>query len=222
MRNDDEPGDAARAFEDLRAEVSVLRRSVELLPEEWEANQPPDYTESLGQITQGLSKVVARLQVIEQHPALKSTPAQYQAAILAAGQDLMSRAAFNMDRAAEAFDEEQRNLAGVIGTVLTQRKQLEWLAITAAAALLLGLLVSPFAARLLPFGWDAGVAATILHADRWSAGQTLMKSTDPTGWVTLNAEMNLAEANHDALTACREAAARTKKEQRCTIVVMAP
>ena len=78
MRNDDESsGDAARAFEDLRAEVSVLRRSVELLPEEWEANQPPDYTESLGQITQGLSKVVGRLQVIEQHPALKSTPAQY-------------------------------------------------------------------------------------------------------------------------------------------------
>jgi hypothetical protein len=223
MRNDDESsGDAARAFEDLRAEVSVLRRSVELLPEEWEANRSPDYTESLGQITQGLSKVVGRLQVIEQHPALRSTPAEHQSAIIAAGQDLMSRAAFNMDRAAEAFDEEQRNLAGVIGTVLTQRKQLEWLAITAAAALLLGLLVSPFAARLLPFGWDAGVAATILHADRWSAGQTLMKSTDPTGWVTLNAEMNLAEANHDALTACREAAARTKKEQRCTIVVMAP
>jgi hypothetical protein len=222
MRNDDEPGDAARAFEDLRAEVSVLRRSVELLPEEWEANQPPDYTESLGQITQGLSKVVARLQVIEQHPALKSTPAQYQAAILAAGRDLMSRAAFNMDRAAEAFDEEQRNLAGVIGTVLTQRKQLEWIGITAAAALLLGLLVSPFAARLLPFGWDAGVAATMLHADRWNAGQALMKSSNPGGWSTLAAEINLAEANHDALSTCREAAARTKKEQRCTIVVAAP
>jgi len=34
------------AFEDLRAEVSVLRRSVELLPEEWEANRGPDYTSS--------------------------------------------------------------------------------------------------------------------------------------------------------------------------------
>jgi hypothetical protein len=223
MRNDDESsGDAARAFEDLRAEVSVLRRSVELLPQEWEANRSPDYTESLGQITQGLSKVVARLQVIEQHPALRSTPAQYQAAILAAGHDLMSRAAFNMDRAAEAFDEEQRNLAGVIGTVLTQRKQLEWIGITAAAALLLGLLVSPFAARLLPFGWDAGVAATILHTDRWSAGQALMKSSNPEGWSTLAAEINLAEANHDALSMCREAAARLKKEQRCTIVVPAP
>jgi hypothetical protein len=223
MRNDDESsGDAARAFEDLRAEVSVLRRSVELLPEEWKANQPPDYTESLGQITQGLSKVVGRLQAIEQHPALKSTPAQYQAAILAAGRDLMSQAAGQIDQATDVFRREQQNLVGVIGTVRTQRKQWEWLVISAASALLVGLLLSPFAARLLPFGWDAGVAATILHADRWSAGQALMKSTNPTGWATLAAEINLAEANHDALSTCRETAARTKKEQRCTIVVPAP
>jgi hypothetical protein len=147
MRNDDESsGDAARAFDDLRAEVSVLRRSVELLPEEWEANQPPDYTESLGQITQGLSKVVARLQVIEQHPALKSTPAQYQAAILAAGRDLMSQGVGRLDRASDALEREQRNLAGVIGTVRGKRQQWEWLAITAAAALSVGLLLSPFAA----------------------------------------------------------------------------
>jgi len=49
-----------------------------------------------------------------------------------------------------------------------------------------------------------------------------MESTNPTGWTTLAAEINLAEANHDALSACRETAARTKKEQRCMIVVPAP
>jgi len=223
MQEDDgQPGDAARAFEDLRAEVSVLRRAIEALPEEWEANQPPDYTESLGQITQGLSKVAGRLQLIEQHPALRSTPAEHKADIIAAGQDLMSRAAGRIDTAAEAFKREQQNLAGVIGTVRTQRKQLEWLAITAAAALGVGLLLSPFAARLLPFGWDAGVAATILHADRWSAGQALMRSADQDAWTTLAAEVSLVEPNHDALTACREAAARTKKEQHCVIVVPAP
>jgi hypothetical protein len=223
MRDDDEePGDAAQAFEDLRAEVSVLRRAVESLPEEWEANQPPDYTESLGEITQGLSKVVGRLQVIEQHPALKLTPAQYQAAILAAGRDLMSHAVGRLDRATDTLEREQQNLAGVIGTVRGQRKQWEWLAITAAAALTVGLLLSPFAARLLPFGWEAAAASAIMHTDRWNAGQTLMKSSNPAGWATLAAEINLAEGNHDVLTACREAAARTKKEQHCSIVVSAP
>jgi hypothetical protein len=181
----------------------------------------PDYTESLGQITQGLSKVVGRLQAIEQHPALNATPAQYQAAILAAGRDLMSQAAGRIDQATDVLKREQQNLASVIGTVRGQRQQREWLAITAAAALLVGLLLSPFAARLLPFGWDAGVAATIMHADRWSAGQALMKSNNPSGWAVLAAEINLAEANHDALTACREAAERTKKEQHCVIEVPA-
>jgi hypothetical protein len=223
MQENEEPSsDAARAFEDLRAEVSVLRRSVELLPEEWETNQPPDYTESLGQITQGLSKVVGRLQVIEQHPALKSTPAQYQAAILAAGRDLMSQGVGRLDRASDAFEREQQNLARVIGTMRGKRQQWEWLAITAAAALMVGLVVSPLVARLLPFGWDAAVAATIMHADRWNAGQALMKSSNPAGWDTLAAEMNLAEANHDVLAACREAAAKAKKEQRCPVVVPAP
>ena len=223
MQDHEEPsGDAARAFEDLRAEVSVLRRSIEALPEAWEANQPPDYTESLGEITQGLASVVGRLTVIEQHPALRSTPSQHQAAILEAGQNLMSRAAGRIDAAAEAFKCEQQNLAGVIGTVRDQRQQREWLVITAAVALVVGLVLSPFAARLLPFGWDAGVAATIMHADRWNAGQALMKSTNPGGWTVLAAEMNLVEPNHAALTACREAAERTKKEQHCTIVVPAP
>ena len=34
--------------------------------------------------------------------------------------------------------------------------------------------------------------------------------------------MNLVEPNHGALTACREAAERTKKEKHCAIVVPAP
>jgi hypothetical protein len=133
----------------------------------------------------------------------------------------MSQGAGRLDRASDALEREQRNLERVIGTVRGKRQQWEWLAITAAAALTVGLVLSPFAARLLPFGWDAAVAATILHADRWHAGQALMKSNDPAGWATLAAEMNLAEANHDALTACREAATRTKKEQHCSIVVPA-
>ena len=93
--------------------------------------------------------------------------------------------------------------------------------VTAGAALLIGLSASPFAARLLPFGWDAEVAASVLRADRWQAGQALMESANPAGWETLAAEINLAEANHDALTTCREAAEKTKKEQYCVIVVPA-
>jgi hypothetical protein len=214
--------DAAQAFEELRAEVSVLRRAVEGLPEEWEANQPPDYTTSLGAIAKGLAGVVGRLDGIERHPALRMTPEQHQQAIAQAGNALMREATSNLYQATKAAERERDELAGVIGSVRGQRQQMKWLAITAAAALILGLLIAPFAARVLPFGWNGGVAASILHTDRWNAGIALMKSANPEGWTTLVNEMNLVEPNHAVLSACREAAARVKKPQPCTIVVPAP
>jgi len=134
----------------------------------------------------------------------------------------MSQGVGRLDRASDAFEREQQNLTRVIGTVRGKRQQWEWLAITAAAAFTVGLVLSPFAARLLPFGWDAAVAADIMHADRWHAGQALVKSNDPAGWTTLAAEIDLAEANHDVLSTCREAAATSKKEQRCSIVLPVP
>ena len=214
--------DAAQAFEDLRAEVSVLRRAVEGLPEEWEAHQPPDYTVSLGAIAKGLAGVAGRLDAIERHPALRMTPEQHQQAIAQAGSGLMRETVASFYQATKAAERERDELAGVIGSVRGQRQQQKWLAVTGAAALILGLLIAPFAARALPFGWDAGVAATILHTDRWNAGIALMKSINPEGWATLADKMNLVEPNHAALSACREAAARVKKPQPCTIVVPAP
>ena len=42
---------AARAFEDLCAEMTVLQRSVEAaLPQAWRDNRPPDYTDYLARV----------------------------------------------------------------------------------------------------------------------------------------------------------------------------
>lgn len=75
------------------------------------------------------------------------------------------------------------------GTGLTRRdvRRLEWgryeiLAIetrrmwAASGALVVGLLVSPFLAGLLPFGGDSAVAAVIRRADRWNTGIALMQA----------------------------------------------
>jgi Family of unknown function (DUF6118) len=121
------------------------------------------------------------------------------------------------DSAKVAAVAERRELAAMIGSMRGQRKQMEWLALTGAVALMVGLLPASFAARLLPFGWDAAVAASILHTDRWNAGIALMRSTNPEGWATLVSEMDLIEPNHAALTRCREAAAWLKESQSCVI-----
>jgi hypothetical protein len=83
--------------------------------------------------------------------------------------------------------------------------QWEWLAWTGPAGFFFGLMISSMFACVLPFGWDAQIAAFIMQADRWYAGQALMKTADPAGRATLAAEVNLLEPNRAALTACREA-----------------
>jgi hypothetical protein len=93
--------DPAQAFEDLRAEVSELRRVVEALPGAWEESRPPDYTPSLGTIVQGLAAVDSRLAGIEKHPALRLTPEQHQQAVAQAGNMLMREAVQKLDRAAQ-------------------------------------------------------------------------------------------------------------------------
>jgi hypothetical protein len=66
------------------------------------------------------------------------------------------------------------------------------------------------------------VAAFIMHGDRWVAGNALMKAQDPEAWRVLMAAGKLTIDNSAALGACRDAAAKSKKEQHCCVIVPAP
>ena len=219
---DDGTGNAARAFEDLRAEVSVLRRSIESLPAAWKANQPPDYTPSLGAISKRLQEVAAHLQAIEGHPALRMTPEHHQHAIAQAGGALMRDASSRLDQATHVTRSHASELATLIGSARQQDKQLQWLIVTGAAALIVGLLTSPIFARLLPFGLDGRVAAVIMRGDRWDAGSDLMEAGNPMAWKELMTALDLSKTNHDALNLCREAVLKSGKSQHCDIVVSPP
>jgi hypothetical protein len=132
----------------------------------------------------------------------------------------MQKSARELDSAKAAAVAERRELAAMIGTMRGQWKQWEWLA-CGGAAFLLGLLISPVFARVLPFGWDGRVAAFILQADRWNAGTKLMQAHHPEAWHDLESAAVLLKPNIAALAACRDAAAKSKKEQHCSVIVPA-
>src|SRR3954468_21494979 len=77
IQEDDALDDATRAFDDLRAEVAVLRRAVEALGPALKEKRAPDYSLSLGQIAKTQAAVGTRLEAIEGHPALRMTPAAF-------------------------------------------------------------------------------------------------------------------------------------------------
>jgi hypothetical protein len=223
-RDDDtEPTAAEQAFDALRAEVAAMRQAMKSLPEVITKSRPTvDYTETLGAIAKRLEIVGNFMAAIEQHPAIRTTPAHYNQAIAAAGEGLMHKSVRELDDATAAAVAERRDLAAMIGTMRGKWKQWEWLAWTGSGAFILGLLISPMFARVLPFGWDGHMAAFIMNADRWDAGSALMKAQSPEAWNVLMAAGKLTADNSAALGACRDAAARTKKEQHCSIVVPAP
>ncbi|OYV55936.1 MAG: hypothetical protein B7Z71_12985 [Acidocella sp. 21-58-7] len=222
-------GDAARAFEDLRAEVSVMRRAVEALPGAMADSlppAPPDYRSDVGKVAQMLAAVVGRLDVIEQHPALKETPESYAAQIENAGTSVFTEPKLELGRAITETRTTSRELADMIGNMRGKVEQREWVVFWVATvglgAMLLGLIASPFIASHLPFGWDGTVASIVMdQPDRWDTGWALLRAAKPGDATNASTGYNLVQANQAALVACQQAAANERKDQKCPIIVKA-
>jgi hypothetical protein len=81
------------------------------------------------------------------------------------------------------------------------------------------MLASPVLLGELPFGWNTNAAATVMQADRWDAGSTLMQAASPQGWQDLVAASELVRDNQDALATCQQAVDNAGKTERCIINV---
>jgi len=221
MSDEHNASEPAQAFEDLRAEVSVLRKAIEALPDALDRNRSPDYSPDFAVIGQGMDAIGVSLENLQKHPALKMTAEQHGAAIADAGGALIREAVQKFDRAAQGADRERYNLTNVIGAARSKADQRFCLTIAVAIGLVVGFGVFPVVMRTMPFGINSAMAAVIMHADRWDAGIALMKAGNPDGWAQLAADANLVSANREKIAVCRDAATDAKKEQHCTITVPA-
>jgi hypothetical protein len=171
------------------------------------------------QITQAVNAVIDGLEAIEAHPAVRMTPDQFGQAIARTGRELMNEVAQKYDRARQDAERERHQLAGMIGTMRGQDKQLRVLCWTGGIVLVVGLILSPFIASVLPFGLNTRVAALVMNNDRWDAGWLLLDAADPAGRQDAAAGFNLVQANRAALANCQRAAVNEGKDQQCTVIV---
>jgi hypothetical protein len=222
-------GDPAQAFEDLRAEVSVLRRAIEAVPAAMREHRSPDYSEDLGVLGKGLDEIGDQLAKLMKSPALIRTPEEQGQAIASAGAGLVREAVQRLDGAAQRLngaaqeaERERTRLSDIIGQVWTQDRQFKVLCWTGGLAFAAGLLLSPLIAGRLPFGLNTRVAALVMWEDRWTAGGELMRDANPQAWNRFVADSQLDIANQDALAACRADLARSGKAQRCTVTLRPP
>ncbi len=155
---EDHAGDPAQAFEDLRAEVSVLRRAIEALPAAIRENRPADYSADLGVLGKGLDEISEQLEAITKSPALMMTPAQQGESIAKAGNNLVREAAGRLSDAVRTIEGERLQLSQIVGQAWKQDRQWRLMWLVGGVALAVGLALSPLVAGVLPFGLNTRVA----------------------------------------------------------------
>lgn len=231
---DEDASDPAAAFDalrqtvenlsgDLTREMTTIRKGVEAAFEEFDRQGPAqDYKPELAQIVQQLAHVGERLQGVEQSPILRQGAQHYAAALERGGESLVRTAAQQLERQASDLERVGRVLSLHVASARERHVQNRYLWMVGGAGLVLGILLTLFAPRVLPGSVDMAVASTAMNADRWNAGIALMKSGSPGGWNNLISANDLVRDNRPALTACAEAAAKAGQDQRCTITVAAP
>lgn len=183
---------AAQAFGELRAEVSLLRRAVERLTDE--RTSQPDYAPSLEAIGKRLEDICVWAQRVSEQPALKLTPESLAREIAKAAADSRTHDRQLLEQAAAKMEAAGRRADAMIATsrsIAEQNRELVSNRIGFAVAGMTLFAILPGAvARSLPVSWAVPerIAARMLGADMWRAGQNMMTKADPERWRRIVAE----------------------------------
>lgn len=207
------PNDPEKAFNDLRSEVRVLRRAVEDWHEALTTAPPPNYEDQLQKIYNALRRIFDATQDIEKIPAEATKP------LLEAGEHMFSQARRKVEEAEGALQREEMALRSFVRNVRHADDQRRWLMWTAGGSLVVGMILFYGLARALPWDGNTYIAASLVGEDRWNAGIELLRKSSPARWNEVVADQEFMRANRSTFEACRAAATKSKKDEKCTITV---
>jgi hypothetical protein len=226
--------EAAEAFAALRqtietqgqhlgAEITVIRRGVEAAFEQFDKfRQPADHTEDLARIGLGIAHLLERVQAIEKSPILKNGPEYYARILERSAESAMRIPVTQSENQTRDLQRIVRQLENQFEGARDRRQQNRYLAYVGAAACVAGILAVLLLPRLYPNSLAPRVASLVMAAPPWQAGMDLLAWASPESVGRVASADQLVRANKDELAACRDAAKRTGKEQKCAIIVPAP
>lgn len=183
----------------------------------WPPNaSAPDYSETLGEIAQGVRVAVGRIGKLATSPALAATPAEIAQQITAAGDEARRQDRATLYQAQEMLQRAAGDLRGWVDTARLASLQ-NWRLLQAALAgvvggAALGASFPVIVAQAAPeqWAWPEKRAARVLHRDLWSAGERLLTVADPERWQEMQNEQRIVEQNRDVLARCLAAAQKAK------------
>lgn len=227
MTADDEgPDEAAQAFEELRAEVTLMRRAIErLTAERFEMPEQPDYSETLGVIANAITATAQRVDRLVKSPMLAMTPEHLAGRITAAASTARQEDRQTIATARTGLEDATRQLHGYVVSARRGDEQNRWLMWSAIGGVVVGMILwAVFAgvvARAVPASWQwpERMAARSLDLPMWEGGQRLMQAASPEGFDNIAAGDRIVTANRKVLEACQKQANKAREARRCTISI---
>jgi Ti-type conjugative transfer relaxase TraA len=214
-----EPEDRIRAF--------ANQREIRLAAERMELPEPPDYSETLGVISNNLTATAQRVDALVKSPALRLTPEAMGRQIETAASIARAEDHRALMTARQSLDDTTRQLRGYMMSQRQAFDQNRWIWLTAAIGLVAGMVIwaifAGIVARSVPASWQwpERMAARSLHMKMWEGGQRMMEAASPSAFGAIVAGDSIVTANRDTLVACQRAATKAKKRVHCTIEVKA-
>jgi len=212
---------AAAAFEALRREVALLNVALGGLAAE--RASAPDYSETLGEIAQGVRVAVGRMGKLAASPALAATPAEIAQQITAAGDEVRRQDRAMLHQAQEMLHRAAGDLRGWVDTARLARVQnwrlMQFTMAGLVGGVVLGVSFPDIVAQAAPeaWAWPEKRAARVLHRDLWSAGERLLQTADARRWQDARTGAAIVAQNRGALAECARGSKRAKRPRRCII-----
>lgn len=170
--------DPADAFERVRSELSLLHSAIEGLTAARE--KTPDYSPTLGKITDRLHKIEMRLHQIETSRALSLSPAALAEEINSAAGAVRVQDRKMLDEARDALNRSLGWINSMInrGRAVERRTDREWMIGVGGivAGILLWSILPGVIIRALPESWHAPewMAARTMGMDQTAAGKRMI------------------------------------------------
>ena len=142
MADEEGPSEAAQAFQELRAEVTLMRRAVErLTAERMEVPEPPDYSETLGVIANNITATAQRVDMLVKSPMLAMTPEQLAGRITAAASTARQEDRQTIATARTGLEDVTRQLHGYVVSARRGDEQNRWLMWSAIGGVVVGMML---------------------------------------------------------------------------------
>ena len=191
--------DPAAAFEAMGQRLAGLTAAIDGLAVKFQEMHARDYSPELAKIEDRFEAVRGVVEKLNHHPAMALTPDKIAGQIKEAGRDGRLADQQAWERARSDLRVAIASINGVVAKARAGRAQNKWVATTASAMLVVGLVLGGVGRDAIPWmapaswHWPEERAAAILGLDKWSAGERLLKVADVERWQKVQAALRSVE-----------------------------